>query len=485
MSLKDVWIKKIAKEHRGSPRFYLDGLQAIRAGFSPGEQFEVDVEGTKVVITKKIDGSRMVSSKRRKNKDGTERVLPVIDINSSELLRIFDGMDSIRVVVANGCVYLLPLASEQRRVERLNRLTEKLRSGEPLAAGSMAHGGGVLAHAVHTGLRDAGIECDLKFANELRDDLMLQALEHNDVWNENTAALSLPMQELAQDEWLLSRLPKLDIFEAGFPCSGASLAGHTKNKLEKMEDHEEVGHLVHAGLVIIGKTNPAVVLLENVPRYAQTASAQILRHQFRDMGYVVHEAVIDGNDFGSLENRLRWCLCAVTRGIEFSFESLAPAVRIVQKVGDIIDRSIQDDDPRWREVEYLKAKRVRNEAEGNGFKMQFVDESSTHVPTIRKGYNKAGSTDVRLMHPTNPDLSRLFTAQEISQIKGSPAHLIDGLSQTTAIQLLGQSIVYEPFRAAGQRVGEAMLRLIEENELSDVEEEQASQASLRRQRATG
>jgi len=483
MPIQDVWIKKIGT-HRGSPRVYLDGLQAVRTGFAPGERFNVEVDGKRVVITRRADGSRVVSSKRKGDVDR-----PVIDINSTELLSMFEGMDAIRVVVGPKGVYLLPLASEARKIERTERLTSKLRAGEPLAAGSLAHGGGVLAHAIHAGLRDAGIRCDLKFANELRDDLLLQASEHNDSWSVATAALGLPMQEMAQDEWLLSQLPKLDVLEMGLPCSGASLAGHTKNKLSKMEDHAEVGHLVYSALVIISKTNPSVVLLENVPRYADTASAQILRHQFRDMGYDTHEAILDGADYGCLEGRVRWCMVAVSRGIDFSFDGLKPTVTVVRTVADVIDRGIGPDDERWREVPYLKAKRARNELEGNGFRMQYVVEASTKVPTIRRGYSKGGSTDPRLRHPTDPNKSRLFTATEVASIKGIEPELVAGLPQTTALALMGQSIVYEPFRAAGQRIGERLRDLVEparhEMSAEDDQDEQRSGVSLRRQRHTG
>lgn len=478
--MKDVWIKKVGA-HRGSPRIYFDGLQAVRAGFAPGERFDVEVDGKRVVLTKNDDGSRTVSAKKKGEAD-----LPVIDINSAELLAVFDGMDAIRVVVGEGRVFLLPLASEARKVERMGRLREKLAAGEPLAAGSMAHGGGVLAHAVHAGLHDAGIDCDLKFANELRDDLLLQAMEHNDAWGDDTAALAVPMQELAQDEWLLSKLPKLELLEMGLPCSGASLAGHSKKGLEKMEDHEQVGHLVYSALVVISKTNPAVVLLENVERYAATASAQILRHQLRDMGYKTHEAVLDGADFGCLEKRVRWCMVAVTQGVEFSFEDLKPNVHVVRTLADVIDPAVGVDDPSWREVGYLKAKRERNQAEGNGFKMQFIEPESRHVPTLRKGYHKGGSTDPRLKHPIDPTLSRLLNAGEHARVKGVPEHLVAGLSATTAHELLGQGIVYEPFRAAGRRIGERLAALREQaQEAIDAEERESSQVSQRRQRATG
>lgn len=478
MDAPDVWIKSLNKGRRGGPRLFLDGLQAARAGFAPGDSFEVNVDGQTVILTKKDDGSRVVSSRASGG-----RTYPVIDINSASLLSMFEGMDAVRVVVSADRVCFLPLASEARKVERLTRLTNKLASREPLAAGSLAHGGGVLAHAIHTGLKDAGIDCELKFANELRDDLMAQAIEHNDIWGEGSAALAVPMQELAQDEWLLSKLPKLDILEMGLPCSGASIAGHTKRELSMMEDHPEVGHLVYSALVIASKTNPAVLLFENVPRYASTASSQILRHQLRDMGYDTHEAVLDGADFGCLESRVRWCMVAVTRGIEFSFESLAPAVRMVKTVNDILDQDILADDPRFREVGYLKEKMVRDAEKGSGFKMQMVSPESTKVPTLRKGYFKGGSPDPRLVHPEDPALSRLFTAAEHARIKDVPPELVEGLSQSVAHQLLGQGIVYEPFRATGERIGQRIMEYMATRGIGT--EEEPSEVVNRRQRITG
>ena len=459
--MKDVWIKKVGAA-RGRPRIFFDGLQAVRAGFAPGEKFHVNVDGAKVVLTKAEDGSRVVSARRKNDEE-----LPVIDLNSPDLLAVFDGMDAIRVVVGEGKVFLLPLASEARKVERLGRLKMKLATGEPLAAGSLAHGGGVLAHAIHTGLQDAGISCELSFANEIREDLMVHAMAVNDVWSDRTAALAVPMQELAQDEWLMAHLPKLDLLEMGLPCSGASLAGHTKKGLSKMEDHEQIGHLVYSALAILAKTNPAVVLFENVERYADTASSQILRFQLRDMGYITHEAVLDGADFGCLEKRQRWCMVAVTKGIEFSFEDLAPRLTVVRQLGEMLDQNVLDDDPSWRVVQYLKDKETRNAAVGDRFKMQFVGPDSTSVPTLRKGYAKAGSPDPRLRHPTDPTLYRLLTPAEHARVKGVPEDLVDGLCATTAHQLLGQGIVYEPFRAAGQRIGESLQALIAVRDVED------------------
>jgi DNA (cytosine-5)-methyltransferase 1 len=76
-----------------------------------------------------------------------------------------------------------------------------------------------------------------------------------------------------------------------------------------------------------------------------------------------------------------------------------------------------------------------------------VDAGSTSVPTIRKGYNKGGSTDPYVRHPTNPALMRKLTPAEHARIKGVPSLLIEGLAATTAHEVLGQGVAFEPFRA--------------------------------------
>lgn len=449
MTRTDAWIKNIGQK-RNSPYLYLDGLQAARAGFSPGDKFDAVIDGEKIVISANKDGSRTVSRKVRGDKE-----LPVIDINSGELLDMFRGMDSVRVMVKDDKVYILPLASEVKKKARLARLQAKVAKGESIAMGSLSHGGGILSHAIHAGLEKAGLKATLSFANEIREDLIEQAAIKNDAWSSGTQIMNMPMQELALDEYLLRQLPLLEVLEMGLPCSGASIAGKSKRGLTMMEDHPDVGHLVVAALIILDRTQPAFVLLENVPEYANSASAQILRHQLRDMGYSTCEAILSGKDFGCLENRVRWCMVAHTKGTTFSFEDIEPKVTVVKYLGEVLD-DIPVDSPVWREVAYLKAKQVRDKEAGKGFGMQFITPESTSVPTIRKGYAKGGSTDPRLRHPEDESLSRLLTSAEHARIKGVPPALVEGLSETIAHQQLGQGIVYVPFEQVGKRIGECI-----------------------------
>ncbi|MDZ7914347.1 MAG: DNA cytosine methyltransferase [Rhodococcus sp. (in: high G+C Gram-positive bacteria)] len=443
------YIRKIG-QNRGAPRVWLEGTQTAKAGFKPGQKFDVVVHGRTIVLQANQDGSRVVSGKQSGGK-----VNPVIDLNSREMLAVFDGMSAIRVAVRDGQIYLLPLASELKKEERYRRLKQKLEQGDPITIGSLSHGGGILSHAIHKGLENAGVDARLAFANDVRAELLEHAAVHNDAWCESTKVFAAPMQELAFDERGVAAVPRVEVLEMGLPCSGASRAGKAKRGLRHAESHPDVGHLVVAALVILAKTNPACVVFENSPGYETSASADILRNQLRDMGYVCHERLLRGKEWGALEDRTRWCMVAVTEGIEFNFDQLVPPGQGAQRVGDVLD-AIGPDDPSWSRMDGLKTKAARDRAAGKNFAMQVFDERSEAVGTMTKGYSRVRSTDPKLQHASNPELLRQFTPGEHARLKGAPEHLLEGLSPTVAHQVLGQGIVYRPFEALGEYLGEAL-----------------------------
>lgn len=451
MALDGYYVKKIG-QNRGAPRVWLDRLQTEGAGFSPGHKYDITVQGKTICLTANKDGSRVVSSK----KDG-DRVNPVIDLNSKELLAMFDGMAAVRVVVKKGEIYLVPLATELKKQERSQRLRAKLESGEALSMGSLSHGGGILSHAIHTGLQSAGHNVKLAFVNDIDESLLEHASIHNDAWSEDTKVYAAPMQEIAFDSKGLATLPAIELIEIGIPCQGASLSGRAKVGHGTPEAHPEVGHLVVSALIILSKTNPAVCLIENVPMYASTASAAILRTQLKELGYVTSERILSGKDWGTIENRNRWVMIAVTEGIEFDFDRLMPPILKGKKLGDVLD-DVPDGDSRWNKQEGLKRKNVRDAAEGKGFKMQLVSEESEHVGTIGAGYAKRRSTEPFIVNKSDPELLRLLTVEEHARVKDVPEHLVEGLSLTQGHQILGQGIVYPPFRDIGQHIGNALNR---------------------------
>lgn len=435
--------------NKGAPRVWLQGQQPLLAGFQPGTTYAVDVMREKNMVALRVSekGNHVVSRKESAGKE-----VPVIDLNSKEVLGLFAGMEKVRVIMGDRVIYLLPLATELRKQERIDRLRTKLENGEPLAIGSISHGGGVLDHALHSGLEQAGVKSRLAFANDIDVDLLEHAQRHNEVWDENTQFIAMPMQELAFDEFAASKLSKVDILAAGIPCAAHSVAARAKKQTVLPEDDPVFGHLVVAFLSIIARVNPAVVVLENVEPYRSSASMSIIRNQLHDLGYNVQERILNAADWNCLEARVRMCMVAVTEGIEFDFGMLEVPQKQSRRLGEVLEE-VEPDAPCWGRYDYLKVKEKRDAEKGNSFAMQFFDADSDHISTLRKFYHKGGSTDPLLRHPTDPDLLRQLNAREHARCKDIPEHLITGMSKTAAHELLGQSIAYLPFKAVGKLVG--------------------------------
>lgn len=379
----------------------------------------------------------------------------MIDLNSAEALGGLADLRQVRVVMMPGTIHVLALASERKANERLQRLRARIASGQALRCASIAFGAGITSWALHKGLAEAGVSTTLTMANELHDEYLEIAAAHNPVCKIGTSLVNAPMQEAVMDDWVVSRVGKVELLEAGIPCSGASRAGVSKRGLTKMEDHPSVGHLVASVIQWIAALQPAVFIAENVPGYKLTASAAILRGWLSDAGYVVHEVELDAHDFGSLEGRVRWFMVAVPASVQLDLAAMAPEVVVHPALGQLLE-DMELSDSRYRRVDHLKAKALRDVARGNGFKMQLVDAGSTRIPTLRKGYHKGGSTDPRVRHPHDSELSRLLTAREHARIKGLNPALLGDASETIGHQTCGQSVDARPVLALGQRLGAAL-----------------------------
>ena len=452
--LKAIKIAKIG-ENRGSPRIWLQGSTLDRAGFKHGTRFEVEKHATRPLLTLKQcpEGMRIVSQQVR----GT-RAIPVIDINSKDVLDAFASLSSVLVVVEGDVIHILPVASELRARRRLERLAEHMLHDEPVTIGSTSSGIGVLDLAAHEGLAAEGVKSKLLLANEIREDCMEHAIARNPAYCDETVIVTAPMQELAFDRWAMDKLPEVDLFVAGIPCSGASVAGRTKRALEHPESHPDVGHLVVAYLALVARTNPSVVVLENVPPYRTSASMAIIRNQMRDLGYDVHEIELDAGDWNMLEHRRRMCMVAVTKGIAFSFDDLLKPAPEEHRFAEVMDQ-VPDDASTWGKIDYLFAKRERDKAEGKGFKPNIIGPDSTKVPTLNKSLHKRQSTGSFLPHPRDNTLYRIPTVKEHARCKGIPEALVEDTTQTFGHEVCGQAISVPPFVSVFQLIARALKAL--------------------------
>lgn len=425
--------------HKGARRLWLEGRRLVDVGFVRGVRYQAAVTNGALHLRLSPQGNRVVSGKGQR---------PVVDLLTREL----GDVERVEVRFLQGEVLVTVHPLDRARLARLERLNARLQAGEPVRLGSLSHGGGVASEAVLRGLQGVGLPAQLGFALDIDPEYLEQSLNHNPIWALYPGGVSVEADLGEVDE---GALPLVEILEAGLPCVAASRAGRSKKGLRRPEEDLQVADLAAAFLDVVRATQPAVVLLENVPEYADSASADLIRRRLGRWGYELHEQVVEGLAW-SLENRRRWILVALTRGLELDLGQLLQASGDrPATLGEVLDE-VPLDDPSWRTFAHLAAKERRDLAKGNGFLTQLVTPESTRVPTLRRGYQKGGSTDPRVKHPTRPGYSRLLTPGEHARIKGIPPQLVEGISNKRAHQILGQSVIAPKFVAIGKLLGQAV-----------------------------
>lgn len=434
-------------EQRGQKRLWLEGLKLTDAGYMPGVHYRLKVEETQGELLLILDaqGDRIVSSKRRNGK-----VRPVIDISNADLARLFGQAERVRVIVRQGKIEVSTHPFDAARRERMERLKAKLATGDKLAIGSMSTGLGVLDHALHQGLNEAGIATHLAFAIECEHAYLQVGLDNNSVYDSTTLVVHSRMEEVETE-----LLPKIEIIAAGLPCTGASKSGRSKNKLAFAEQHESAGTPFLAFLAVIRACNPAVVVLENVLEYQNTVSMHILREVLGEWGYITHETEL-GPKMGALENRHRFCAVFADKDLAFDWHGLVPVRQKEPTLATVLEDVPLESDA-WKPCTYLDAKEQRDKAAGKGFRTQLIEPDVVEVGTIGKGYAKWRSTEPMIRHPGKAGYRRLLTPKEHARVKTIPEELIAGLPVTTAHECLGQSVLHTAFVAVGRLLGKTLI----------------------------
>jgi DNA (cytosine-5)-methyltransferase 1 len=419
-------------QHKGARRLWLEGRRLSDVGFKAGVRYQVapTADGA-LQLRLSATGDHVVSHKQTR---------PVVDI----LTHALGDVERVEVRFVRGAILVDVHPLDKAVARRLARLNARLAAHEPLRLGSVCHGGGVAADALLRGLGQAGTPSRLAFGLELERPYLEQSLTRGPLADRGAVSVEGDLGEVDY-----AALGECDLLEAGLPCVAASPAGRSKKHLARPEADLQVADLAAAFLDVVRATQPLVVLLENVPEYACSASADLIRRRLERWGYVLQERVVEGIQW-SLENRRRWILVATTRGLAFDLDNLQ-ATREHATLGEVLDTRVEA--TRWHTFSHLASKETRDLARGNGFRQQLLDASSTRVPTLRRGYQKGGSTDPRLQHPTRKGMSRLLTPSEHARIKGVPPSLVSGLSDTVAHQVLGQSVIAPAFVGLGQLLG--------------------------------
>ncbi|MCD8475706.1 MAG: DNA cytosine methyltransferase [Shewanella fodinae] len=362
----------------------------------------------------------------------------------NEVAALFGEIQQLRVLIRKGVIVISAHHQHQNVVNRVERFLTKVKNGEPLNVASLFHGGGILDASAHAGMSAAGIKSRIAVAVEVEDKYLESSMACNKkLWDSDSIAINSPI-ELVE----LNRGKPTDIqcLIGGIPCTGASLAGRAKNKLARAEDHSSAGALFFYFLEFARVLNPAVVVIENVEAYANTASMSVIRSVLNSLGYHVQETVLDGAQW-VLERRKRLAVVAISEGLDVDFDinDIQPTRTKESSISDILE-DIPLASDRWKPFEYLAIKEAADKAAGKGFARQLLSSDADGCGVIGRSYAKCRSTEPFLKHPQDESLSRLFTPLEHCRLKGCPEYLIEGLSDTLAHEILGQSIVFPAFK---------------------------------------
>jgi DNA (cytosine-5)-methyltransferase 1 len=436
-------------ENRQKPRFWLEGKKLEREGFMPGDTFKLEDKGDHFLLVRCKDGDKSVSSRKGKG--------AIIDITAQYLSKWFEVGQKLRAAIRRGKILVKRYFRTDRIARRVKALREALTKGN-ISTASGFHGGGVMARALHEGLAKAGASSFVQVAVEIEGKYLDSSLRNNDhIFRDESIVIEGAIQDIC-----LEKPVEVNIWESGIPCTGASLAGRSKNKISCAEEHSNAGALFFNCLQWIDQLNPAIVVLENVKQYQNTASMVVIRSVLSSLGYKVQERIFNGNEFGALESRDRLVVVGVSEGVGefFNIDDVFPVQSKPKTLGDVLE-PISDSDERWKSYDYLKQKEDRDIAAGKGFRRQLFDANSEYIATVTRQYNKVRSTDPFLKHPTDPELTRLLTPAEHARVKGIPESVVNENSVTTAHEILGQSVIYPVFVALGERLGGAIWQAYE------------------------
>jgi DNA (cytosine-5)-methyltransferase 1 len=265
-------------------------------------------------------------------------------------------------------------------------------------------------------------------------------------------------------------VPMHDVLLGGFPCQPFSIAGVSKKislgRPHGFEDPTQ-GTLFFEIKEIIKATRPPAFVLENVKNlksHDRGNTFKVILSVLRDeLGYEVHEKVIDGGHF-TPQHRERIVIVGFSRPTNFTWDDLELPSKLAHKLGDILHKTDgsepilpHDGDKYFNHAEgrvnekytlteklwaYLQNYAVKHKAAGNGFGFGLVNEES-RTRTLSARYYKDGS-EILVEQPNQRP--RRLTPRECARLMGFDDSFVIPVSDTQAYRQFGNSVVMPVFQ---------------------------------------
>jgi DNA (cytosine-5)-methyltransferase 1 len=425
-------------QNRGKPRVWIEGKALAAAGFLPGTKFRVVFQPNDGMSAAHValyavdvddavcegDDVRKVSGKERES--GPH---PIIDMNTSELDKVFPGVARIAVRMTPGQIVITPARTLAQKAKRV---------ATAVAVGLFV-GAGLLSQAA----KAAGF--DTRAAVEVNEDYAKLHDENHGGYMMNSCISDACVEDAAK------LIGPVGLLHAGIPCEPFSVArrntGNARADKTLVPETHELGDMTFWALRAVDIFNPHTCVFEEVPQYLESGAGQILLHALRRMGYTVDWRLINPMDYGAMTARKRAVIVATTFDsvdwpvpLTDSERPVLSMASILHPVDDVRCEWFTRETKPWPWEHWEKMKE-----RGNGLISQRVAYTDTKCPTITKRYFAGQGANPVVQHPDHPETLRWFTIDEVKQIMGLPADYFLGEAKTIAGEGLGQGVEVSSF----------------------------------------
>ena len=274
--------------------------------------------------------------------------------------------------------------------------------------------------------------------SDLTETGILTALANNApevVFNENIYTL-----DMGRVRAELTDRPPVGLMHLCLQCDDHSNIKANALKQRSVTDLSTTIDMVYPALRLIEEGQPGVVMVENVPNFANSGACELFCLTLRRWGYHVSTAVLKAPDYGALTTRTRFYLVA---SIWPGFEFPAPSGPAPISAYDAIAHTL----PLSRDVTDLK---TTQDAIKSG-RIVYVSPENRHAPTTVKSQSHQPKDGTYIKGPNGRVLWPTEDALRI--LNGIPADFsFNAVAEGIAVEQIGQGIEFPLHHAVGASV---------------------------------
>jgi DNA (cytosine-5)-methyltransferase 1 len=264
-----------------------------------------------------------------------------------------------------------------------------------------------------------------------------------------------------------SSVPEFDICLAGFPCQAFSLAGQKKGFQDDFKGMAR-GTLFFEVARICSFQKPKVIFCENVKGltiHDKGRTFDILTGTLKELGYTVHEKILNSRNFSVPQNRERIYIVAFRNDIDSSSFEFPQHVDSSKRIKDIVESQPVSVKYYLSEVyiETLRRHRARHEAKGNGFGYAIRDWDDVAGAIVCGGMGKERNLIIdkrqknlkpvtHIKGEVNKEGIRKMTPREWARLQGFPDTFDLPLADVHMYKQFGNSVTVPVISAIAKKL---------------------------------